>query len=77
MVSQLHVSLESNVLTDLHAPPSKPKSRQHHLTKSEARAECTEIAHWDDAQQIEEEARQYGIDKAKEEYAVRKQSKCK
>lgn len=56
---------------DLHSMPSKPKPRKHHLAETEARAKGREVAHWDNADEIEEQANEAGVCEAKEEKLLR------
>jgi hypothetical protein len=54
-------------LTELDSVPAEPVSRKHHLTKSKSRSECREIAHGDDADQVEEQTNETCVCKSKKE----------
>ena len=51
-------------LTELDAPPAKPEAREHHLPQAEAGAKGRKIAHGHDAEQVEEEDDEDGVDEA-------------
>jgi hypothetical protein len=61
-------------LTKLYAVPTKPESREYHLTKSKARPKSGEVANGDNSNQVEEQAHQACISKSKKEELLRQKS---
>jgi hypothetical protein len=57
--------------------PTEPVSREDHLTESQARPKGREVAHRNDADQIEEQAHQAGVGESKKEKFLRKKTNGK
>jgi hypothetical protein len=54
--------------------PAEPVSRKDHLTKSKSRTKCGEVAHGDDADQIEEQTNKARVCESEEEESLSKQA---
>lgn len=60
-------SLRVISLTELHGEPAEPEARQHHLAQTECGTEAGEEADGQDAEEVEEQADEDGIDEAQVE----------